>query len=410
MLILDSSSPTKRLLSVSQRSALSKMQGSRKRVLVLLPGDIAARNFSYAALGAGTPSEAFLTSTLEDLALDILDPFRLKGWRILERPALMRLIVEIIRQSSSGSLADLSRLPLDNPEVQETLLDEFEEYLRCCDVDSLQSQLVERAKALEDPFARGNSLLSIEAFRTLEQMLRTRVASTQPQVLLSRSHLLRRAGERLPDDWPEKYANSIGELFVASISIVDASALKFLMIISEMGNQLSSKVLDVRIFQGKGTYTHLLTRLTKAGVKVKEEGERESPKSPSARAILDGGGKSLPDFIAAPERRREVEAVARRVHKLLAAGVHPSEILLVARDSGRYVELVNEILPAYGIPCYIQTRRPFAHLPPYRFVKSTLDLIAKISESQELDWPDITDPLRLGFCLPGGGRSWPLQS
>lgn len=380
-----------------------------KRFLIILPDDFAIRSFSYAALKEGIPSKAFESATLEGLAENILDPDRTRKPRIAERTFLMQLATEAIQQDSTGPLTRFQQLPLENEDVQEALLVEFDEYLGCTDAASLHSHLAERAAEIKDPFARHASLQCLGAFKLLEELLVGKISLLGPFVFLSRSHLVKKAGEALPTGWPTKLSN-IDEVLIASISVFDANALRFVMRIVNTGEEPASKKFDVRIFAGSGTYSRLWTRLEKARIMPKKEGKREPPKSPVAAAILSGDTCPTPTFIAAPEKRREVEAVAGKIHELLLSGVHPSEILLVARDTSKYVNLVSEILPAYGIACYVQARRPYAHLSAYRFVKATLDLITKVSQSSEMDWNDITDPLRMGFCLHGGGRNWPLES
>jgi len=385
-----------------------KKEGA-KQFLIILPDDIAIRNFSYAALKEGISPKAFESTTLEGLAENILDPDRTRKPRIAEKTMLMQLATEAIQQGSTGPLTRFQQLPLENEDVQEALLSEFDEYLGGTDAASLHSYLINRAAKIEDPFARNTSLQCLEAFKLLEGLLAGKITSLGPFVFLSRSHLVKKAGEALPTGWPAKFSN-INEVLIASISVFDANALRFITRIVKTREESPNTKFDVRIFTGIGTHSRLSSRLTKAGIPFREEGKRESPKGPVAAAILSGDKSPTPTFIAAPEKRREVEAVAKKIHELLLNGVHPSEILLVARDSSKYVNLVNEILPAYGIACYVQTRRPYAHLCAYRFAKATLDLITKVSQSSELDWNDITDPLRMGFCLHGGGRSWPLES
>lgn len=317
MLTLDQSPPVKFLMPNKKGKGEVKVQKA-KRFLMILPDDIASRNFSYAVLKEGVSQRIFETTTFEGLARDILDPNRRKKPRILEKSVLVRLMVEIVKQSSSGPLMYFHFLPLENPDVQEALIDEFDEYLRCCDAGALHAHLVDRVRKLGDPFVKESSLRCIEAFKTLEGLLLKKVASLGPSVFLSRSYLLRKAREGLPSSWPSRLVN-IQEIFVASISVFDASALKFIVKLVETG-ELPRNRFDVRIFPGKGTYTRLATRLLRAGVSFREEGERELPKAPSAAAILVGRGRRIPEFLAAPERRREVEAIANRIHKLFLSG------------------------------------------------------------------------------------------
>jgi ATP-dependent helicase/nuclease subunit B len=382
--------------------------GEGPEFLLILPGKVVSRNLTYAALKEGIPSTRFRTTTLTDLAIEILDPHWLKGIRVISSSELYALIVETVSQDESGKLSFLRSLPIENEDVKSALAEEFNEYLRCCDGTSLHGHLVKRILELKDPFEKENTIQCVEAFRVLENSLLKRIALLGTSTFLSRSHLLSKARESLPISWP-KSLDKIKEILVASISVFDAGALRFIANLAELGSSKEYH-FHVRIFQGGGTYDWLTTRLSNAGIAFMKDGKRELPRSSSAATALEGRGAETPAFVAAPERRREVEATARAIHELLLQGARPSEILLVARNSGKYLDLVNEILPAYGISCYVQTRRPYSQLCSFRLTKSALDLIVKISESDELDWNDLTDPLRLGFCLPGATMNWPLEA
>lgn len=376
------------------------------KFIVILPHDIAKKNFSYATMKKGIPSSILKSMTLDDLAQLILDPDKMQGLRILDKQTLGQMMAKTIEEASSGPLKDLQKIPLETPETQEVLVDEFEEYLRATDAGTLNSFLADVAHDLGDPFASKSSTRIVEAFRILEQTILPEVNNLGTSVSLSRAHQLREARKWLDSHWPKVL--EVHEILISDISVFDATILKLVVSIAEIGQKLNDS-FKVRIFQGSGTYPQLKERLLNAGVKFEEEESKVSDEFLGSELLKNYHGKGSLEFVAAPERRREVETAAKRVHELLLQGTHPSEILLVARDCGKYLSLISEVFPAFNIPYFVQTRRPYAHLSPYRFAKATLDLILA-AHRNDVKWHEITDPLRLGFCLRPGRKGWPIES
>jgi len=390
---------------MGQMKAHPKTPGDPK-FLVILPHDIAIRNFSYEAMRKGIPPATFKLMTFDDLAESILDPDKKLGLRILDKQTLGQLMVKSIEEAPSEPLKDLQMIPLETPETQEVLVDEFDEYLRGTDTGALNSSLADIARGLDDPFASKSSARIVEAFRILEQTILPKVNNLGISVFFSRAHQLRKAREMLDFGWPSIL--EVQEVLISDISVFDATILKFVVSIAEIGEKRNVS-FKVRIFQGSGTYPQLKNRLVSAGVKFEEERSEVSDEFLGSELLENYHKKGSLEFVAAPERRREVETAAKRVHELLLQGTHPSEILLVARDCGKYLSLISEVFPAFGIPYFVQTRRPYAHLSPYRFAKATLDLILA-AHRKDVEWHEITDPLRLGFCLRPGRKGWPIES
>jgi hypothetical protein len=376
------------------------------KFLVILPHEIAKRNFLYTTMIQGISSSISESMTFDDLAQCILDPDKNLGLRILDRQTLGQMMAKTIEEATSGPLKELQLIPLENSETQEVLVEEFDEYLRGTDTGALSSFLSSIANDLEDPFASKSSTRIVEAFRILEQMILMKISNLGISVFLSRAHYLKKANETLAFRWPSVLGTQ--EILISDISVFDATILKFVASIAEIGEKRNSS-FRVRIFQENGTYTQLRKRLEKAGVKFAEEKIEISNHFWRSELLKTYHKKGSLGFIAVPERRREIEIAAKRIHELLLQGIHPSEILLVARDCGKYLSLVSEIFPAFGIPYFVQTRRPYAHLSPYRFVKATLDLILA-AHRNDVKWHEITDPLRLGFCLSPGRKGWPIGS
>jgi hypothetical protein len=353
------------------------------------------------------PPKCIEATTFDELAERILDPSKKSMLRILDKHILAQMMVDTIKMTSSPPLADLQSIPLEDSETQEALADEFNEFLRATDAGALGSLLVETAEGLSDPFASVSSIRFAEAFRILEQSLLPKVDALGSFVFLSRSHLSKKAREILIASWAPIL--EVQEVLISNISVFDAPTLKLVAQIAEIGERRED-TFRVRMFLGIGTCRLIKERLEKARIQFKEEKDSQLSSCITENELLDEYAKkgSL-RFVATPERRREVETVVERIHELLLQGVPPSDILIVARDCGKYLSLVSEILPAYGISYNVQTRRPYAHLSPYRFVKATLDLLVH-AKSGNIDWNLITDPLRLGFCLPGSRSTWPVPS
>lgn len=378
---------------------------SNPKFLVILPSDIAINNFNYAVMKEGIPQYNLEAITFDDLAEKILDPDKKLGIRILDKQTLGQIIAKIIGEATSGPLKDLQNIPYENPETREFLVEEFYEYLRGTDAGNLSSFLENIARNLSDPFASKSATRIVEAFKILEQESMLKVENLGINVFLSRAHLLREAREMLSSHWPEVL--EVQEVLISDISVFDAVILKLVVSIAETGRKRNDS-FKVRIFQRSGTYKQLKKRLKNAEVTFREE-NKNVDEFLGIKILENYCKKGTLKLIAVPERRREVIKAAERIRELLLNGVNPREILIVARDCGKYLDLISEIFPAFGIPYFVQTRRPYAHLSPYRFVKATLDLLVS-AERKDVKWHEITDPLRLGFCLPSSRRGWPVGS
>ena len=320
----------------------------------------------------------------------------------MDKGILAKIMAEEISKTQGPPLSFLKGFHLKILIPKRALADEFNEFLRATDAGELSDFLLEKARNLKDSFARSESTQVIEAFIKLENTLAEKAKEEIEKVYVSRLHVLRNARQLLATSWAPNL--EVNQVLISNISFFDASTLRLINEIERVGSQqdINFKII---IFTGEGTYNQLLERINK----TKTFSVEQQPESKNSLEKLEEYFRtgSL-EFISFPERRREVEGVAIRTRKLLQEGVHPSKILLVAKDCGKYLSLVTQIFPAYGISYSVQTRRPYAHLPPYRFVKATLELIVA-AESGRVHWNQITDPLRLGFCLPYGRRIWPIQ-
>ena len=376
---------------------------SDQKALVILPDSITIRNLSRALAARDFSLRNLTLATFDVLSESIIDPEKKGKARIIDKNLLTQLIVQAISESSTPPLSELKSIPIDEISAQEALFDEFNEFLRATDTGTLTSQLGEIANNLKDPFARRASLRFIESFNLLRESVSKKTESLGENIFFSRTHLDKKARELLDSSWPSIL--EVNEVLISNISVFNASILKLIAKIDDLGKK-SGTAFKVRIFLGVGTYNLFKERLIAAKIPFEEE---PSSHSTSETQLLDSYNTNSLTFMAAPERRREVDFVANKIHDLLIQGTHPSEILLVARDSGLYLDLITEIFPAYGIANHVQTRRPFAHLSPYRFLKATTELLVA-AEANEINWDQITDPLRLGLCLPNSHSKYPVQA
>jgi ATP-dependent helicase/nuclease subunit B len=99
----------------------------------------------------------------------------------------------------------------------------------------------------------------------------------------------------------------------------------------------------------------------------------------------EGGTKSQAagagvDFVVAPDRAAEVEAVARRLRTLAADGTRLRDVAVLARSLDDYAPLIDSTFREHGIAHFIDRRRTAAHHPLLQFVRGALRVA-------RLDWP-----------------------
>lgn len=85
--------------------------------------------------------------------------------------------------------------------------------------------------------------------------------------------------------------------------------------------------------------------------------------------------KSL-KLIETPDRRTEVDAVARRINALTRTGLRYRQMAVLVRDIDEYEQLVRASFEEHGIPLFIDRRRSAAHHPLIRLTRAIL-LIAR---------------------------------
>ncbi|HEY8418429.1 MAG TPA: helicase-exonuclease AddAB subunit AddB [Limnochordales bacterium] len=82
-------------------------------------------------------------------------------------------------------------------------------------------------------------------------------------------------------------------------------------------------------------------------------------------------------LVAAADARAEVEAAAREILRLARErGWRFRDMAVIVRELERYSDLVAAVFTSYGIPHFIDSRRPLSHHPLTELVRSALETVA----------------------------------
>jgi len=97
-----------------------------------------------------------------------------------------------------------------------------------------------------------------------------------------------------------------------------------------------------------------------------------------ARKVRPGGdGAGAVKLVAAADARTEVEACAREILRLARQrGWRFRDMAVVVRELETYRDLIAAVFASYGIPYFIDTRRPLSHHPLTELVRSALEAVA----------------------------------
>jgi len=83
-------------------------------------------------------------------------------------------------------------------------------------------------------------------------------------------------------------------------------------------------------------------------------------------------------LVAAASRRAEVEGAAREILRLSRErGWRWRDVSLVVRNLADYHELVATVFADYGIPCFIDRKRPVRHHPLVELIRSALETVTE---------------------------------
>jgi ATP-dependent helicase/nuclease subunit B len=98
--------------------------------------------------------------------------------------------------------------------------------------------------------------------------------------------------------------------------------------------------------------------------------EASTPKKPAGKQALSGGDAVL--FAEAPDRRTEVQAVARRIRDLLRVGYRQRDIVVLTRSLDDYLHLIHAAFDEHGLTWFADRRRPATHHPLVRLIRSAV--------------------------------------
>ncbi len=102
--------------------------------------------------------------------------------------------------------------------------------------------------------------------------------------------------------------------------------------------------------------------------------EREYPRL-APQAFPSGDPHPAITLVGAESRRAEVAAAAREMVRLAREdGLRWREMALVARSLDPYADLIEAAFADYGIPLFLDRRRPVAYHPLVEFVRSSLEV------------------------------------
>ncbi len=81
------------------------------------------------------------------------------------------------------------------------------------------------------------------------------------------------------------------------------------------------------------------------------------------------------EFCPAGNRRAEVEGIARKILKSVREGYRYRDIFVLMRNSQEYAEVVETVFMDYGIPVFIDQKRPMLNHPLIELIRSTLEAL-----------------------------------
>ncbi|SFL72738.1 helicase-exonuclease AddAB subunit AddB [Salibacterium qingdaonense] len=79
----------------------------------------------------------------------------------------------------------------------------------------------------------------------------------------------------------------------------------------------------------------------------------------------------------AVNRRTEIEASAREINELVRSGYRYKDIAVVTRNSMDYSEMLQSVFRDYGIPLFMDEKRPMLNHPVVEFLRSSLEALSQ---------------------------------
>jgi ATP-dependent helicase/nuclease subunit B len=375
--------------------------------LCLLSGGIVARN-----LGRRLPAaRAVHTTTIEDLAADLVGAAEGRRATVLDRPVRERAIAAVLdsaREDDTPLGRFARRVPFGSGDVLDGVAAELDEYQRCTDAGRDRAALsrVVDAVADDDAFAAETTRESVSAFAALDARLSMLVADRNDdapdRAFPSRSHLVGAARGAVGDAWTEA-TDDPDWVALATVSVLDDPTLRFLLRIAEEA--------PLVVFAGAGTADPFARRFAAAaGSDLPVRRGEWTPGTGGFDPLVAAAARHEPADapgsvreVAVPDPRREVEYAVR------AARAAPGSTLLVAPDAGDYGTALADVALTGDRPYRVETRRELRSVPAFRGAAAVVGLLAAAA-ADAVGARDVLDPLRLGSPPPGDAADpgeWP---
>ena len=418
--------------------------------LCLVAGGIVGGNLDTALARRGVPTASVDISTIEATAKTLLDSHHRRGADdheatadavdVLDQPFCEALVVDAITDapnSESGSESKSESESLDavadllsgfdwagRPTLRDSLWSELDRYFRMTDAggDHAAAVAVADDLAARDPYAGSRSRQALTAFKQLHTALQQRTVDLPETTYLSRSHLVAAAREVLSTEWMACFPD-IEWVAVDTISVLDNPTLRLFETLATLDDGPELYVFGPEA--GAGPTLH--ERLAAAGLDPELVEGEEAVDQPHVVGLMDTVRGQPPDslpnveFIEAPDGRRELDHVARRIRELTgmvdgatgtepdagATATTPGEIVIAAKDVIPYRSRMRDVFTSHGIPTHIEARQPLMQTVPYRYLRALFDLVAAVDDGEPVTTQDLVDPLRLGFCPPDVAGKWP---
>jgi len=386
--------------------------------LCILPGFIVLQNLRRKlAFNVKDFTNKVELTTFEDIAIKILKTYTNKEPTILSESVRKQLILDIVEQIKNGDIKVsistkrfFQKIDFKDPDVLTIFNQELDEYFRSSNSGLDHDKLLEMCNKIESPFWKIRAVEIYEVFQIIHNLLNKELKLIKNDNFLSRSHLITETYQVIDSGEESKWFNlfpRLKNIYVMGITVFDSTTLH---LITSMVSKFPD--LNVHIFVGKGTKDQLIQRLEHINfdyeyISLIENLSEQSSEYFHWKLFL---GENMEDnvfdeakinFISAPSSYMEIKEISQQIRKLiLLEKVQPHEILVLARNIGKYKTYIKNIFETAGIPYSIETRYPLAYSTAYRFLKATVDLLVKIEEEKNISYADIMNPLRLGLCLP----------
>jgi len=379
----------------------------------IIPGYIVQNNLrKKLALEIKNSNNKIQLLTFEDLAKKIIKSYTNSNPIILSDNIRKNFLLEIFEDIISKkiectkTLYDFfNKVNFTNEEIIKVFDQEFSEYLRSCNSGLEHENLKTICENIESPFWQEKSLEILEIFQFFNTLLENKVKEMGVSIYLSRAHFITYASELIIDKTKEDSDNlfsNIKTINIIGITIIDSPILH---LITNLATILPKT--QVKIFTGKGSKDLITKRFEGLNIDFEyipliQKQVQEKNEYLFWNKILNKDDiEPEINFITAPSIKKEIEEISYKIRKLVIFDkVKPNDIIVVARNIQKYKSYIENVFETAGIPYSIETRYPLAYSTAYRFIKATIDLLSKIEKNENLIYSDITDPLRLGFCLP----------